>query len=296
MGYLFLAIALMAGCIKGFCGKKISGKVNSLKGVFYINTIRMVLCTVIGFFIVMSGNINGIKVDSYTLLITAVSGIATALFVASWILCVRKGAYVMIDVFLMMGVGVTVVLCKIFFNEAITLYHGIGFLLLLFGSFVMCSYSSNIKGEFTLKSLVMLIVCGLCNGLADFSQKWFIKAIPDGSIAVFNFYTYVFAAFTLMVFFAVTHKFEKSENDGKSFNIFLVICVMAASLFAYSYFKTMAAKDIDSAILYPLSSGSAIVLSALMASTFFGEKITKKCVAGILVTIAALLIMNLQNM
>ena len=294
MGYLFLAIALLCGSLKGFCGKKISGEVKSLKGVFYINSLRMLLCIAIGFFIVLSAGLGGLNVDFYTLLITALSGISTAFFVVTWIFCVRRGSYVMVDVFLMLGAVITVVLCNVFFDEKITLFQCIGFLLLLVSSYIMCSYSSSIREKFTIKSFLMLLLCGACNGLTDFSQKWFVKTIPDGSIAVFNFYTYVFAALTLIVFFLLSDKIEKGENDGKTLKVFLVICLMSVCLFAASYFKTTAAIYIDSAILYPLSNSVAIVLSLTMASIFFKEKITKKCVLGILLTFAAIIVMNLR--
>lgn len=293
MGYLFLAIALLAGSLKGFCGKKISGKVLSLKGVFYINFVRMVLCIVIGLLIVLSNGFFKLKVSPHTLLITATSGIFTSLFVATWIMCVRKGAYVMVDVFLMLGAMVTVALCNLFFNEPITLYHIIGFLLLLFSSLIMCSYSRGVKGSFTPTSLMLLLICGFCNGMADFSQKWFVKTALDGSIAVFNFYTYLFSALTLLIFFLIAMRAEKGENDGKNPKILLVVALMSLCLFAYSYFKTSAARYIDSAILYPLSNGAAIVLSAIMASVFFGEKITKKCIFGILIALLSMVVINL---
>ena len=181
------------GCVKSFCGKKISGKVNTFKGVFYINTLRMLLCVAIGFFVILFNNeFGGLKPTPYMLLITAISGISTALFLASWIICVQKGAYVMVEVFIMLGSMITIVLCNLFFDEAITVYHCVAFLLLLCSTYIMCSYSSNVKGKFTLSSFIILTVCGLCNGLTDFSQKWFVNNIPNGSTAVFNFYTYVF--------------------------------------------------------------------------------------------------------
>jgi len=45
--------------------------------------------------------------------------------------------------------------------------------------------------------------------------------------------------------------------------------------------------------LYPLISGAALILSALMACIFFKEKITPKCILGIIIAISAIVIMNL---
>lgn len=293
MGYLFLALSLFAGATKGFCGKTISGKVQSLKGTFYINFIRMVLCIAVGFFVVAFESISGFKVDLVTLLITALSGISTAMFVVFWIISVRRGAYVMLDVFLMLGVGVTIALCRIFFDEPIFINQYIGFLLLLLASAIMCSYSASVKNKFTLKSFLTLLFCGIFNGLTDFSQKLFINYSPEGSVGVFNFYTYIFAAFVLLTFYFIFKHRDYAQNDGKSKNIFIYVLIMAICLFANSFFKTLAAKYIDSAILYPLSTGAALILSVIMASVFFEEKVTSKCVIGVAIAFISLIIINL---
>ena len=294
MGYLFLGISLLAGATKGFCGKKISGKVESVKGTFYVNMIRMVLCTFIGFWVVSAEGLHLLKIDANTLIITALSGISTSVFVASWIASVKKGAYVMIDVFLMMGVGITVALCRLFFQEPIKINQYIGYFMLIIAAYILCSYSSKIKNKITAKSLITLIICGISNGLADFSQKWFIYSAPGGSIGVFNFYTYVFSALSLTIFFLMVK--EKNQDDGKSFDVFLIISIMSVCLFANSYFKTLAARFIDSATLYPLSTGAALIISVLMASVFFKEKATVKCIVGVVIAFISLIIMNLQVM
>ena len=199
----------------------------------------------------------------------------------------------MVDVFLMLGGGLTIGLCKLFFNETASINQLMGFVLLVIASYIMCSYSSSIKNGFSFSSFLLLVVCGAFNGLTDFSQKWFIYSQTAGDVGVFNFYTYLFASIVLLVSFIIADKTEKVPNDGKSLKIFFVICVMAVCLFAYSYFKTMAAKFVPSAVLYPLTSGAAIVLSAIMAAIFFKERITPKCIIGIMIALAAIIIMNL---
>ena len=72
-----------------------------------------------------------------------------------------------------------------------------------------------------------------------------------------------------------------------------LVAVMAICLFLNSYFKTLAAERLDSAILYPLNQGLALMLSMLMASVFFGEKITVRCVIGLCSAFVGLLIINL---
>ena len=63
MGYIFMTLALSASVIKGFCGKKISGIVSTLKGTFYMNALRMLLCILVGAVIVMAKDMALFAVD-----------------------------------------------------------------------------------------------------------------------------------------------------------------------------------------------------------------------------------------
>ena len=53
MGYIFLAISLFAGAVKGYCGKKTSGFVESYSGAMFTNLIRMLFCVVIAAVIII---------------------------------------------------------------------------------------------------------------------------------------------------------------------------------------------------------------------------------------------------
>ena len=68
---------------------------------------------------------------------------------------------------------------------------------------------------------------------------------------------------------------------------------MAACLFAYSFFKTRAAGYLDAVQLYPLSQGASVLLSLRMSSLLVGEQITLRCIIGVVLSFAALLMINL---
>ena len=72
----------------------------------------------------------------------------------------------------------------------------------------------------------------------------------------------------------------------------MYIVIMSVMLIANSYFKTKAATHLDSAQLYPLTQGLALILSTLMASVFFKEKLTLKCVVGIFIAFIGLIVTN----
>ena len=73
----------------------------------------------------------------------------------------------------------------------------------------------------------------------------------------------------------------EEESVPKVKKAFWLILIMAVSLFLVTYFKTLSAKFLDSAILYPIYQGSCLILSSLMCAIFFGEKLTGKCIIKI---------------
>lgn len=297
MGYLFLALALLAGSTKGYCGKKTSGFVREYKDAMFTNFVRMVLCILISFLLLaLSGRLSLLAVDLNVVLITLLSGVTTSVFVVAWLLAVRRGAYMMLDVFLMFGVIVPLLLSEFLFDEKIRLNQWAGLLVLLVAVVIMCSYNNQIKEKMSLKSLGLLVLCGIANGLTDFSQKLYVKTVADSSAAVFNFYTYIFSALVLLVFYLgakVTDKTGSSSETDVLRRVGGYVAVMSVCLFLNSYFKTMAAGILPSAILYPLSQGASLILSSFMSMLFFKEKLTAKCITGIALSFAGLLIMNL---
>ena len=300
MGYLFLSLALASGITKGYCGKKTSFAIASNSDSMIMNVLRMLLCIVIGFgLILFTERLDVLRVDGSVLLIAMLSGVASAAFVVSWLLSVRSGAYMMVEVFLLIGVIIPIVLCRFLYAEKIGIWQIVGIALLLSAVFIMCTYNVSIKGKMKISSFLLLILCGVSNGLADFSQKLFVKTDPEGSAAVFNFYTYVFAAAILLVAYLVFRGIDKRGEikPRKPLEvikpIWVYVLVMAICLFANSFFKTQAAQYLDAVQLYPLNQGCSVVLSLLMSAIFFKEKITARCVVGICLSFVALMMINL---
>ena len=49
LGYIFLAVSLLAGGAKGYCSKKTGGLIRGYKDSILANALRMLLCTAIAF-------------------------------------------------------------------------------------------------------------------------------------------------------------------------------------------------------------------------------------------------------
>lgn len=292
MGYLFLAIALLMGATKGYCGKRMGAYARDVRSAVLLNLMRMALCVAFGLAMVWFLG-EPLRLSPALLGISLLSGVSTAVFVVSWLLAVRKSAYMLLDVFLMLGTLLPMLLGKMLFGEAIDGHQWLGYAVLLCAVLLLCSYNNAVKVRLSAPAMLLLMVSGLANGATDFSQKLFVRVLPDVSAAVFNLYTYVFAALALMMIVLFLPRGEKAPAVAGARRRYAYITVMAAALILNSYFKTLAASDLSSAQLYPLNQGAGLILSSLMAHFLFRERLTKKAVCGIALAFAGLMIMNM---
>lgn len=285
--------------VKGWCGKKTSGIVSSFQGTILFCAVRMLLCALIGGgIILLSHDVNGFSAGRVTLASAAVAGIASATFVSSWLIAVRNGSYMMVDVFLTLGVAVPLAGCRIVYGEPLMAKQFIGMILLVLAAIVLSSYNTSIgKSKLTLRSMVTLMLCGLANGTGSFCQKIFSYESID-SVYVYNFYTYVFSFIALIVVLMITFSKHRNvlpnkANAASKLRLSGYLFIMSLSMFLNTLFITMAAKQLPASELYPLTQGGILVMSMIMSAVFFGEKITKKCVIGCMMVFAALLLINL---
>lgn len=297
MGYLFLTLALSAGIVKAYCGKRSSYAITRTRDAITITTVRMLLCCVIGFILPLVTNASFAVSSPRMLLLAVISGLCSAGFVVLWLLSVRNTMYMMVEVFVAGGVIIPLVFCNILYGEPISIMDALGVGIILVGIYLISVNGKAEKGKWSLRGIALLVVTMLFSGASSLTQKMYANEFPDSNALVFNFYVYVFAAAVLLVISLVL-----SVKDREPIRIslrvvkpiWLYVAIMAACLFLNSYFNTVAASHLDAVILYPMSQGLAMVLSLVMAVVIFKEKINLKAAIGIALTLAAIVLINVN--
>ncbi len=300
MGYLFLALSLIACTTKGYCGKRMGNVTKDTKDAMAVNLVRMLLCIVIGLIVILaSGDAHFMLPTLPALGTMLMSGIFTSGLVVFWLLAVNRTTYMTVEVFLMMGVLVPVLTSSFLLGESFSYKDAIGIALLIAATLIMCYPGKNAtRKKITPIALLLLLLAGLSNGLTDLSQKLFRHVTADvGTPAsVFNFYTYVFSALTLLPLLLILERgrmVEAFRNAKRVISpVALYMVVMAACLFATSYFKTLATPYLPAAQLYPLSQGGSLILATLMSAVLLKERLTVQSAVGIAVAFLGLLFIN----
>ena len=290
MGYLSVLISLVAGATKGFIGKRISGKVQSVRDSVFVNLLRMSFCLLISLLLLPFDGKGGFSLDGSALLFGCVAGIFLCIFTITWLLAVQNGAFMLISVAQMFGVVVTLLCSFAVFREKVSLLQLVGIALLVAAVLVMGSYSKSIKGSLSLKALILLVLCGLSSGLYDFSQKLF-TFYSESSISTLNLLTY---GVSVVVLGGVMLFPRKQEEGGRVTlkSISLAILMMSVCLFLNSYFKALATKYLTATQIYPIYQAGGLILGALMSAAFFKERITPRCFLGLGLAFAAILFLR----
>lgn len=296
MGYLFLTLAVCAGGIKAFCGKKISGKTPSLKNAILTNFVRMLFCIVFGFlFVLIVDDVSALKMDKKAILLAFGGSFATCVFLVSWLLAMRKNAYMTVEAFVLASMLIPVVMEWIIYGRGVENSQWIGLAILLFAVVLMSIYNNQTKGKLTILGLALLFIVCCGNGFNSFTQNVFKKEFKGLSAAAFNFYVYVFAALLLGVTYLCLK--EKKQGEGEKEPLFdkgklLYIAIMAIFLFCNSYFITLANGYLPAVKLNPLLNVSALLVGLFISVVFFKEKLKTVSVIGISLMIVGVIVIN----
>ena len=316
MGYLFLVITLILFSVKGFCGKKTSNDIVLPTDPILFNALRMLLCIVIGFLMILLDNaLPQMAVQPMMLLLTFFAGAANVAFLIGWILAVRRIPLVTMDVALTIGSLLPAVLCLILFGETISVPKMIGFGLIMVATVVLSGYSGSGGKRAGFLGAALAVIATLGEGLSSFCQQLYKQYFTvDGSRfcgtayanSVYQFYTYVFAAALLAIIFAAVAilRYKKQEEKVKTQYVcrlfasckrpFLYIVIMAICLFAGNYLQTAATVTygLSPQVLYPVIKGGCLVTVTITAMLFFNEKPTRRSIIGSLIALSGSVLMS----
>ena len=155
----------------------------------------MSICVFIGLAMVFFDSTATFAIPSEAILLSLLAGITSSIFVISWILSVRIGSLMMIDVFLAVSTIIPIFFSTILFPETDTVSPRqiIGCVILLIAVIIMCSYNKSIKKKTTIGTLLLIALCATANGCTELITNVYSRN-GYGSASVFNFYTYVGAA------------------------------------------------------------------------------------------------------
>ncbi len=314
MAYLFVSMSLIFLTLKGFLGKKTSIFVGNTGDAVLFTLMRMLICIPIGLIPIAIDNAwSFLALDGGMAAICLLVGAANAVYISSWILAIRHCTMVTMDVMLTIGSIIPAVLCHVLDWERLRIPKVLGFLVVILATVILAGGGKTVRKKKSFWVILLPILSAVGEGTVSFSQQLYKHYYSSADAlagveypqSIYHFYTYVIASVFLIAFFAVYQCITVSKMKAEGAldrspclaplkKTFWFIAMMAACMFIAAYFQTEATSSygMSSQVMYPLIKAGSLVLNALVAQLFFGERITRRRVIGVIVALVGIVVMN----
>lgn len=310
MGYLYLAISKFCGAAKMAAMKNCGNADDSTGTSVKVNAVRsgiILVVSVIVFAVSRAATADGVW-------IAALSGVSNALNMLSWLVCATAVSLCIVETFVMIGSVVFPLALSplLYAGETVSAAQWAGAGVILAAVVLFC-VGRDVK--FGKKGIVWIAVCTLSSAGCNVTAKLYAVRAGSEYVAFFNLVTFVivFAFFAVVAAITVLKNRKKTdsaadsepvENSGRAeekdpqprefFGLpkrtYFRIAIAAVGMYATNYFMTLAAGALPSGVLYPLSYGAGFVLTAIMDTVFFKQKLTlPRAVATVLAVAGAVL-------
>ncbi|MTI71322.1 MAG: hypothetical protein FH751_13830 [Firmicutes bacterium] len=232
-------------------------------------------------------NNNGLFSETSSFIWAIIAGIiAGVFFFLSFIYyqkSVREDGVGLAGAFAKLGTLVPMSLSIILWNELPTFIQWIGILLSIISILLVnISFNKEILKSIRL-TLILLFIFG---GMAEFSNKIFQKyAIVDYK-SLFLFFVFL-TAFFISLYFTIKRKSKVTKKD-----IYVGLLVGIPNLFS-SFFLIMALEYMKTSVVFPIFSAGTIVILGLSSLLIFKEKLKIKEIVSMIMTILALILINI---
>lgn len=291
MGFIYILIAVLFNATKGYSSKCVSSSLSTLRENFYFNVVRLFVSCLFALAFVLFKGVNDIfTVRVRGIVVCAVAGIAMSIFTCVWQLAIRSKAYMLVSACSSASFIIPALCGLLLWNESFTLARFGAFIFIGFAMYFLLMYDFKLNGKISFQDAVLIILVFITQGVMQCTQKLYAIYVPDKDSSIYTLYMFFFA-FCTSLFLLLLFKKNKSEKGILVLhgNVIYML-IMSGSLFATSFFQTLAAKSIDAVILYPILSGLSLVAGSAMSALFFKEKLTRNSVIGITFVFGALVL------
>lgn len=316
MGYLYLAISKFCGAAKMAAMKNCGNADDSTGTSVKVNAVRsgiILVVSVIVFAVSRAATADGVW-------IAALSGVSNALNMLSWLVCATAVSLCIVETFVMIGSVVFPLALSplLYAGETVSAAQWAGAGVILAAVVLFC-VGRDVK--FGKKGIVRIAVCTLSSAGCNVTAKLYAVRAGSEYVAFFNLVTFVivFAFFAVVAAITVLKNRKKTDSAADSGPVeysgraadsgraeekdsqpreffglpkrtYFRIAIAAVGMYATNYFMTLAAGALPSGVLYPLSYGAGFVLTAIMDTVFFKQKLTlPRAVATVLAVAGAVL-------
>lgn len=228
---------------------------------------------------------------AFTLICGMIMGLFSLLFQISYILAFSKGKASLTVTVNNFSLLIPVVASYLLFDESFGAFKLVGTVLILL-CFIMTVSKDKEKKPSNAQWLPWLgftMLVFLSNGVLSVNQKVYSKMTEELEVFEFVGAAYLFAALLSWgIFFLIRTKREGAEENASYKKAALLAGLSGVFLGAFQCVNTYAASLIDGSVLFPVTNCGISLILTLIGRLFFGEKLSGKQYAGVLIGVVAI--------
>lgn len=181
----------------------------------------------------------------------------------------------------------------LFLHEEINLIKILAVLLMCLSFFPSALFSKdNLGQKFSLKYILLCIVCFLTNGIASLMLK--LNQLAKGgniNFIILSSLILIVTCSVILLFMKLKRRNEKLLSSAM-FNRKSLFFGLGFSLFngSAALLSMTAAAELGSSVQFPILSGSQLILSGFVGYLFFKEKITRAEILGIMLALFSIIL------
>ena len=290
------------------CGALAPGPFNSI----CINFARSLICLAVSLIIFLIAD--GTGTTGLGVAISLTAGLGTAFNLFSWILCSQRVSMTLIEGVSTIGTLIVPLFLApyLYGGEVVTPLQWVGTVLVFISVFLFAKKGGGSKksdgGKKTMvSSALLLLLCAGSAMVANIGKKlysFYVTAKGLGGAEIYTVMNFCSVLLVFVVLFAIYYQLQRRKTaadapEGERARVVLpyrrvwhFILLAAAALYTFELFATYAAR-LPSAVYYPISRAIAILGTFLLDVLVFKEKVTPKKLAGLVLLIGAVVLINL---
>lgn len=249
-----------------------------------------------------------------TLLYASISGVSLAISCCCSLYALSTGTMVLNSLFATAGLLVPSIAGIFLWQEYLSFFQYVAIVVFIVGAYLLIGSSKDLYGKFSLKTLCVLVVNLITNGLTMLMQTIFARNVSGGSVSMFSLLSFLSGALilslVLVVVFAILKKSTERETVSKDFQmwptkgdtvslpkkVYLGVIFLAIAVFVINQLATMSANMVSPVVLFAFINGGATIISSLVGAIMYKEKFTIKSVVGLILGVSALILIKVFSL
>lgn len=281
---LFLLLAVLASAAFGACLK-----ISELQGrdrivVAFFNYVGGAICACV-YWLTPYAEAQA-TISLATVWTGAFAGITWVAGLLTMMVCIREAGITLTAAIGRLAVVLPMVVCVLAWDEKVGALDGSGAAIAVVAVLLLSTRAGRRDGKVTARGILVLALLFISQGFGNLSLKIFERYAPGNEVAPFVMVLFFTAAVLTGVWMLLARSKVRRQD------ILFGSLIGVPNLLSGS-FLTLALLEINGAIAFPVASVGSLFLIALLGVGVWKEKLGKRGVAGIALTVIAIILINI---